>query len=135
MILKCMWRTSSQDGGTGKYTLPPHTTKRTTRNFKTKNNQNCWKVKLYGSLKTKELKKKYSSRPVGGVEMGSLDREDSWQVGSWQSGWSHICMWVNQEEQLWSETDCTTQGSSAGNKDSKPLTVKPCGGCSDGRNS
>ena len=35
-------RTSSQDGGVGRYTLPPHKTKRrTTTNLKTKNNQNC----------------------------------------------------------------------------------------------
>ena len=65
-------QTSSQDGGVGRYTLPPHTTKRrTTTNLKTKNNQNCQKIELYGSPTTKELKKKHSSRPVGGVEMGS----------------------------------------------------------------
>ena len=35
-------KTSGQDGGVGRYTLPPHTTKRrTTTNLKTKNNQNC----------------------------------------------------------------------------------------------
>ena len=61
-----MNRTSSQDGGIGKYTLPPCTTKRgTTTNLKTKNNQNCQKIKLYGSPTTKQLKKKHSSRPVG----------------------------------------------------------------------
>ena len=46
--------------------------------------------------------------------MGSLDREDSWQVGSWQSGWSHIRLGINLEEQLGSETDHATQGSSTG---------------------
>ena len=52
--------------------MPPHTTKRrTTTNLKTKNNQNCQKIKLYGSPTTKELKKKHSSRLVGGAEMGS----------------------------------------------------------------
>ena len=30
------------------------------------NNQNCQKIKLHGSLTTKELKKKHSSRLVGG---------------------------------------------------------------------
>ena len=55
--------TSSQDGGVGRYTLPPHTIKRrTTTNIKTINNQNCQKIKLYGSLTTKELKKKHSFR-------------------------------------------------------------------------
>ena len=64
--------TSSQDGGVGRYALHPHTTKRrTTTNLKGKNNQNCQKIKLYGSLTTKELKKKHSSRQVGGVETGS----------------------------------------------------------------
>ena len=53
---------SGQDGGIGRYTLPPHTTKtRTTTNLKTKNNLNWQKVKLYGSPTTKELKKKHSS--------------------------------------------------------------------------
>ena len=49
----------------------PHTTKRRTTNLKTKINQNCQKIELYGSPTTKELKKKHSSRPVGGAETGS----------------------------------------------------------------
>ena len=36
-----------------------------------KNNQPCQKIELDGSLTTKELKKKHSSRLVGEVEMGS----------------------------------------------------------------
>ena len=60
----------------GRYTVSPCTTKRrATTNLKTKNNQNCQKIELYGSLTTKELKK-HSSRLVGGTEMGSLGRED-----------------------------------------------------------
>ena len=39
-----------------------------------KNNQNCQKIKLHGSLTTKELKK-HSSRLVGEVEMCSQGRE------------------------------------------------------------
>ena len=51
--------------------MPPHTTKgRATTNLKTKNNQNWKKIKLYGSLTTKKLKKKHSSRLVGGAETG-----------------------------------------------------------------
>ena len=46
-------------------------------NFKTKNNQNFQKIELYGSLTTKELKKKHSFRLVGGVEMGSQGGEDA----------------------------------------------------------
>ena len=46
--------TSGQDRGIGRHTLPPHTTKkRTTTHLKTKNNQNCQKIVLYGSLTTK----------------------------------------------------------------------------------
>ena len=52
--------------------MPSRTTKRRTiTNLKTKHNQNWQKIELYGSPTTKELKKKHSSRPVGGVEMGS----------------------------------------------------------------
>ena len=47
--------------------MPPSTNKRRmTTNLKTKNNQNFQKIELYGSLITKELKKKHSSRLVGG---------------------------------------------------------------------
>ena len=68
--------TSGQDEGVGRHNLPSCTTKRKTTNLKTKNNENCQKIKLYGSLTTKELKKKHSSRPVGGAEAGSPDGED-----------------------------------------------------------
>ena len=64
-------KTSGQDGGVGRHTVPPHTIKRTTTNLKTRNNQNSQKIELYGSPTTKELKKKHSSRAVGGVEKGS----------------------------------------------------------------
>ena len=51
--------------------MPPHTTKRRTITYlKTKNNQNCQKIELYGSLTTKKLKK-HSFRLVGGVEMAA----------------------------------------------------------------
>ena len=81
-------QTSGQDGGIGGYTLPPHTTKRTTTHLKTKNNQNCQKIELYGSLTIKKLKKKHSFRLVGGVEMGSLGREDVWQGSDWRTKWA-----------------------------------------------
>ena len=88
---KTITGTSSQDGGVGRYTLLPHTTKRrTTPNLKTKNNQNWQKIELYGSPVTKELKKKHSSRLVGGVEMGSQGGEDVQQgngLGERSSGW------------------------------------------------
>ena len=56
--------------------MPPLTTKRRTRtNLKTKSNQNCQKIEVYGSLTTKEFKKKHSSRLVGGAEIGSWEEK------------------------------------------------------------
>ena len=56
----------------GRHIVPPHTmNRRTTTNLKTKNNQNCQKIELYGCPTTKELKKKHSSRLVGGEDTGS----------------------------------------------------------------
>ena len=87
-VFACLrgYLTSGQDGGVGRYPVPPRTNKRTTTNLKTKNNQNCQKIELYGSPTTKELKEKHSSRPVGGVELGSQGGEDSLQGGSWRTG-------------------------------------------------
>ena len=80
--LKRPYPTSGQDGGIGRNALLPHTTKRrTTTNLKTKNNQNCQKIELYGSLTTKELKMYHSSRLVGVAKMGSWAREDVGQGG------------------------------------------------------
>ena len=53
--------------------MPPCTTKRTTtilKNKKTKKPE-LTEIQLYGSLTTKAIKKKDSSRPVGVAEMGS----------------------------------------------------------------
>ena len=46
------------------------TKRRITTNLKTINNQKCQKIKLHGTLTTKELKK-HSSKLVGGAEMGT----------------------------------------------------------------
>ena len=114
-------RSSGQDGGVGRYPVPSHITQRTTTNLKTKNNQNCQKIELYGSPTTKELKQKHSSRMVGGEETGSqggdnLRQGGSWtgRSGSWQSGGSHIRVQINWEEQLGSETDRTTESPRKG---------------------
>ena len=72
---KCKFGTSGKDEGIGRYTLPSHTTKRRTTDLRTKNNQNCHKIELYGSSTTKELKKKLSFRLVGGTDMGSQGGE------------------------------------------------------------
>ena len=74
-------------GGIGKYTLALCTTKgRPTTNLKTINTQNYQKIELYGSLTTKELKKKHSSRPVGRLEIGSQGGEEWQQAGKWRTG-------------------------------------------------
>ena len=126
--------------------MPPQTTKRrTTTNLKTKNHQNCQKIELYRNLTTKKLKKKHSSRPVGGAETGSWVERTQGKAGGpgqmrkWLADrvkqqlvdWGpHICMQINWVEQMGSETDLPTQGSSL-----KPLTEKTYGGCGSGRNS
>ena len=71
-------------------------------------------MELYGSLTTKELKKKHSSRQVGGVETGSGGREELWQGSDWWTEWSHIRMQINQEEQRGSETNHATTGLQSG---------------------
>ena len=87
--------TSGQDGGIGRYTVPPHTTKRrTTANLKTKNNQNCQIFKLHGSPTTKELKK-HSSRMVGRAKMGSQGGEDV-QPKRWLVDQSVPHSWANK---------------------------------------
>ena len=78
------------------------TKRRTTTNLKTKINQNCQKIKLYGSLTTKELKKKHSPRLVGGEETGNHGREDAQQGsvpgrqgGGWWTRQPHISLWIS----------------------------------------
>ena len=67
--LRKQYETSGQDGDVGRHALPPHATTRIiTTTLKTKNTQNYQKIKLYGSLTTKDSKKPHSSRWVGGVE-------------------------------------------------------------------
>ena len=51
--------TSSQDGGIGRNPSLPHTTRRRiTTNLKSINNQKHQKIKLHGTLTTKDIKKK-----------------------------------------------------------------------------
>ena len=65
--------------------MPPRTTeRRTVTNLKTKSNQKCQKIELYGSLK--ELKKKYSFRLVRRVETGSQGGDDVWQGSGCRTG-------------------------------------------------
>ena len=87
--------------------MPPLTTERKITTLKTKDNQNCQKIELYGSLTTKDLKKTYSSGPVKGRrQVTKIENTHSkaaagepgwarWQLVEW---WSHISMPINQEE-------------------------------------
>ena len=93
--------------------------------LKNKKQAECQKIKLCGSPRTKELKK-HSFRLAGGVQLGSQGREDTWQGGSQRIRRSHICMQINQEEQLGSKT-VQARVLAWGNKASKPLAVKPVG--------
>ena len=75
------------------YFASSYNQKKDNNNLKTKNNQNCQKIKLYGSPTTKELKKRHSSRPVGGAQMGSPGGEDSRQGGGWRMGSGGVAWW------------------------------------------
>ena len=135
-IKMLLYRTSHQDGGVDRYTLlPPTTKRRMTTNLKTKNNQTCQKIKQYGSLKTKELKKKHSSKLVGGAEKGSWGGEDVQEGSDWRSKQSHICILINWEEQLGARQTAQPRVPVQANKASKPLTQKTCGDCGSGTNS
>ena len=71
--------------------LPSRTNQRRTTSLKTKYNLKCQKIELaipclYGSLTSKGLKKKHSSRPIGGAETGSWGGEDSRHGGRQRTG-------------------------------------------------
>ena len=105
--------------------------------------KNCQKIELYGSLTTKELKKKHSSRLVGGVETGSqverthskaaAGRPAKWWIVDWAV--PHSC--ADKLGGTTGEVRQTAQPRvpARGNKDSKPLTENTCGGCGSKRNS
>ena len=114
--------------------MPPCTTKRkTTTNLKTKNNQNCQKIKLYGSPASKELKKK-----VGRVETGNQGGEDPWQDSRWRTGVGEIMVGGpggptfthrTTRRNKWRVRQTTQSKIPAwGSRASKPLTEKTCEG-------
>ena len=125
IYLKKKKRISCQDGGIGRYTLPPCKTKRkTTTNLKTKNNQNWQKMELCGSLTTKELKKKHSSRPVGGAETGSWVERNHYKAaaggvdcGKLFQAWE---MWLSPHSEK-------PVGSEVGGQDPRPWISSPVG--------
>ena len=71
-------------------------------------NQTVWKSDNQG---VKEETLTQTSRRDGDGQLGG---EDSRQGRGWQTGQFHICVQINREEQLGSETDPPTQGSSLG---------------------
>ena len=74
-FIKLNFMTSGQDGGIGRHTSPPHITTKRIATKSQNNTQNCQKIKLYGSLTTKDLKKPNSSKQVGGAETQRQGRE------------------------------------------------------------
>ena len=55
-----------------------HNQKKDNNKFKNKKQTDCQKIELYGNPTTKKVKKKHSSRLVGGAEMGSRGGKDVW---------------------------------------------------------
>ena len=97
-----------------------HNQKKDNNKFKNKNNQNCQKIKLYGSPTTKELKKKHSPRPVGGTDAGSWVERTYGKVvagglGDAAAGRADsptFAAWIDGEEKLRSKMDRATQSPS-----------------------
>ena len=135
---KCKMReiwTSGQDGGVGRYTLPPCTTKqRTATHLKTKNNQNWQKIELVWKSNNQGVKEEpfiQTGRRGGDGQPGWRGHEARLQLedqgrwgGGWSSRWSHICVWINREEQLGIEADHTTEGSRVGEIKPQNLWLK-----------
>ena len=77
--------TSGQDGGVGRYALVPRTPKEgEQQTSKQKNDQNCQKIELYGNPTIKELKKKHSSRLVGGVRWAARVERTCSKAVDWE---------------------------------------------------
>ena len=67
-----------------------------------RNNQNCQKIKLYGNQGVQEETFIQTSRRDRNGQTGWRGCQ---QGSGWLSEQSHICVRINQEEQLGSETD------------------------------
>ena len=133
--------TSGQDGGIGRHTVPPRTTKRrTTTNLKTKKqselpgNRTLWKFDNQGVEEETFIQ---TGRRGRDGQLGWRRLMARWRLqdGDWWSGWSHLCVRINWEEWRGSETDLATRVPVWGNKASKPLNEKTCGGWGSRRNS
>ena len=110
-------RGTGQNGGVGWYVSLPYTTKRRIRtNWKTENNHNCQKIKLYGSPTTKAA--------------GRLGKARWWLED--QAG-PHLC--ADKPEGTTGELTVQPRVPEWETIASKPLAVKTCADCNGGRNS
>ena len=82
---------------------------------------------MYGSPTTKELKKKHSSRLVGGAEMGSWAERTCSKVVAGGQGWTRLQL-VSKEATGRPGKHCTTQSSTVGKSSLKPLIEDTHGG-------
>ena len=99
-----------------RYTVPPHITKRTTKTLKTNKQKKpeLTENQAVGKSDNQGVKEEtfFQTSKRGGD--GQPGREDLEQGSSWRTEWSHICVQINWEEQLWSKADFETQGFKAG---------------------
>ena len=111
-------RTSGQDGGIGRYTLLPHTTKRrTTTNVKNKNkkqpelpeNWTVWKSDNRGVKEEMFIQSRRGGEGQQGWR-GCVARWQTRRARQTLADQSHICMWISQEQQMGSKVDYATQG-------------------------
>ena len=109
------------------------TKRRTTKNFKLKINQNWQKIELYGSPTTKELRKKHSSKLVGGVETGSQGGEDA-QQGSNGARQQMAVPHFSADKPGATTQERAPRGPAQETKTSKPLAIETCEDCGGRRN-
>ena len=105
---------SGQDGGVGRHTVPPCTTKRrTTTNLKIKNNQNCqknqtaWKSNNQGDKEETFIQTRWR----GLAARQQLEDQARRRLADWVV--SHLCA-DKPGGTIGSETDHATQGPSMG---------------------
>ena len=84
--------------------------------FKNKKQPEPKKIELYGSPTTQEIKKKHSSRPVGGAETSTLGRKDSQQGSRW---------WTQPGGGLWNRVDKAAAGRQGSSWGTRWQTSKP----------
>ena len=136
-----VYRTSRQDGGIGRYALLPHTTKRrTTTNLKTNKqkkqpglpeNPTVWKSDNQGVKEETftQTRRRVETSSQGG-ERGCVAR---WRLVDQVV--PHSCADKSGGTTGEQDRPCKPGFQCRGNKASKPLTEKTCGGCSSRRNS